>query len=103
MIFRLLACLSLPTALLAEEGHDHHGHDHDHGDDHSLGHSDHPTAGLHSEWFHLHPHLNAAWALGGSTSEKNLALLRGSHAPLDDGFNLQGIEVGAVAEFGEYF
>ncbi len=51
-------------------------------------------------WFHFHPHLSAAVAFGGSTSEKNLALTRGAHAPVDDGFNLQGIEVGAVTEFG---
>ncbi len=40
-------------------------------------------------------------AIGGSTSERNLELVRGAHAPLDDGFNLQGIELGAVMELGE--
>ncbi len=51
-------------------------------------------------WFHFHPHLSAAIALGGSTSEKNLGLIRGGHAPIDDGFNLQGIELGALMELG---
>ena len=101
MIPRLLACLAFPAALLAQDEH-HHGHDHDHDHDHA-GHShSHAKEEDSGDWFHFHPHLNAAWALGGSTSEKNLALLRGSHAPLDDGFNLQGIELGAVAEFGEH-
>ena len=52
-------------------------------------------------WFQFHPHLNAALALGGSTSEKNFSLIPGSHTPIDDGFNLQGIELGAVMEFGD--
>ncbi len=76
--------LCFATARLAaesHEGHDHHDHDHD--------------------WFRLRPHLNATIALGGSTSEKNLGLVPGSHAPIDDSFNLQGIELGAVAEFGD--
>jgi hypothetical protein len=85
----LTLCLAtVLSAAESHEGHDHADHSgHDHGHDH--------------DWFRLRPHLNAAIALGGSTSEKNLGLVRGSHAPIDDGFNLQGIELGAVAEFGE--
>lgn len=52
-------------------------------------------------WFRFRPHLNAAIALGGSTSEKNFALIQGNHAPIDDGFNLQGLEFGALMDFGD--
>lgn len=49
------------------------------------------------------PYLNAAIALGGSTSEKNYGLVAGGHAPLDDGFNLQAIELGGLLEIGPRF
>lgn len=44
--------------------------------------------------------MSVAVAVGGSTSEKNLTLIGGAHAPIDDGFNLQGIEFGALIELG---
>lgn len=79
--------------------------DHDHGHPaHLPGSPHHPHLEQKDEdegWFHFHPHLNAAIALGGATSEKNFGLIAGGHAPIDDGFNLQGIELGAVMEFGE--
>ncbi|MCW1884405.1 hypothetical protein OKA04_06655 [Luteolibacter flavescens] len=105
---RAATLLLCPTLLLAEDphaGHDHDHHDHDHGHAaHLAGSAHHPHLDLKKEsndWFHFHPHLNAAFAVGGSTSEKNFGLIRGSHAPIDDTFNLQGIELGAVMEFGE--
>ena len=52
-------------------------------------------------WLRFSPHLSAAVALGGSSSEKNLGLVAGGHAPVDDGFNLQAIELGAVLQFGD--
>jgi hypothetical protein len=96
--------LVLPSLLIAED------EPHDHARDHDPEHAAHLNGSPHhphlhpqkeDEWFHFHPHLNAAMAVGGSTSEKNFGLIQGSHAPLDDGFNLQGIELGAVMEFGE--
>jgi hypothetical protein len=97
---RAVALLLFPSLLLADDPI------HDHDDEHAAhlsGSPHHPH--LHPEreddWFHFHPHLNAAMAVGGSTSEKNLGLIQGSHSPVDDGFNLQGIELGAVMEFGE--
>ncbi len=99
------AALLFPSLLLADDSthnHDHHDHGHP---AHLPGSAHHPhlesARAEEDGWFHFHPHLNAAIALGGSTSEKNLGLVAGSHAPIDDGFNLQGIEVGAVMEFGE--
>jgi hypothetical protein len=97
---RAAALLLFPSLLLADDStcvHDHHGHP-----AHLPGSPHHPHLEADEEsWFHFHPHLNAAVALGGSTSEKNFGLVRGAHAPIDDGFNLQGIELGAVMEFGE--
>lgn len=100
---RAAALLLFPSLLLADDStcdHDHHDHGHP---AHLPGSPHHPHLQADEEtgWFHFHPHLNAAMAIGGSTSEKNLELVRGAHAPLDDGFNLQGIELGAVMEFGE--
>lgn len=101
---RAAALLLCPTLLLADDSHSGHGHD-DHGHPaHLPGSPHHPHLDLEGDtddWFHFHPHLNAAMAIGGSTSERNLELVRGAHAPLDDGFNLQGIELGAVMELGE--
>ena len=94
LISSLPLSLCLAPVLMGADGHDHSGHDHDH---HGHSHATEEKEG----WFRLDPHLNAAIALGGSTSEKNLGLIRGSHAPIDDGFNLQGIELGVVAGLGE--
>lgn len=96
MLRRFAPLLAAPALLTAEEGHSHHGHDHDHDHAQHL-HESVSEAG----WFRLHPHVNAAFAIGGSTAEKNFNLIQGSHAPVDDGFNLQGIEIGGAAEFGE--
>lgn len=61
-----------------------------------------PRAQGHDDtWFKFSPHLSAAVALGGSSSEKNLGMIAGGHAPIDDGFNLQGIELGAEVQLGE--
>lgn len=106
----------------AGDEHGHHECEHDHGAEvvgeghggHDEGHvaglagsPHHPHLDLLEDvddgWFHLHPHLSAAIALGGSSSEKNRGLLAGGHAPLDDGFNLQGIEFGALMELGSRF
>lgn len=79
------------------------GHDHTDEPAASILHSAHlkpePSGG--DGMFHFHPHLHAGIALGGSSSDKNLGLVRGGHAPLDDGFNLQGIELGAIVGWGE--
>jgi hypothetical protein len=102
-VHRVATLLLLPALLAAAE---------DPSCDHETGHPAHLSGSPHHPhlgdtrtdepgWFRFHPHLNAAIALGGSTSEKNFGLIPGGHAPLDDGFNLQGIEVGAVMEFGE--
>lgn len=77
--------------------------DHD-GCDHGPGESDsphHPAIDIGDDsGIHFHPYLNAAISLGGSSSEKNLDLIAGGHAPVDDGFNLQGIELGSLIEIG---
>lgn len=92
----------------AESSHDDHDCDHEHHHDghpaELTGSPHHPHLDLEAEddaWVRFHPHLSVAIALGGSSSEKNLTLIPGGHAPIDDGFNLQGIEVGGVVEFGE--
>lgn len=78
---------STVPAVVAEDDRDHH-----------LA----ATDGRSSEnLFSFEPHLAAAMAFGGSTSEKNIGLIQGGHAPIDDGFDLQGIELGFTAGFGE--
>lgn len=106
MFRRTIPLLVAPAALFAEAEHDHHDHDgHDHGSAAQLhGSAGHPHlhgADEKEPWLRFQPHLNAAVAIGGSTSEKNLTLVQGSHSPIDDGFNLQGIEIGGVVEVGE--
>lgn len=80
-------------------------HDHDHERPAPLSDGTRPAgpaaAADDDSWFRFQPHLNAAIALGGSTSEKNFGLIQGNHAPVDDGFNLQGLEFGAVMDFGD--
>ena len=81
-----------------EETHRHDGHPAE-----TSGSPHHPHLDLEDQedgWFHLHPHLSAAIAIGASSSEKNFGLIQGGHAPIDDGFNLQGVEFGAVMELG---
>jgi|GEM_PF-2572073 len=99
--------LALPGLLFGEDcdcPHDHaEEHQHDGHPAETTGSPHHPHLDLDAHddaWFRFHPHLSVAIALGGSTSEKNLSLVPGGHAPIDDGFNLQGIELGAVMEFG---
>lgn len=94
----LLLCLSVVPAL-GETTHDHAGHDHS-GHDHAAHGPSVLAAPEEPAWFHFHPHATLAMAIGGSTSDKNAALIAGGHAPVDDGFNLQGFEFGALAEFG---
>lgn len=94
-----------PSAFAEECDHDHHAGEHQHQGHpaETTGSAHHPHLDLEEQddgWFHFHPHASLGIALGGSTSEKNLGLIRGAHAPIDDGFNLQGLELGAVAEFG---
>lgn len=102
----LLTLASIPSLFAVEDpaahdsaaGHRHHGHPAE-----TSGSAHHPHLDLEEDdeaFFHLHPHLSAVVAFGGSTSEKNLTLIRGGHAPIDDGINVQGIELGAVMEFG---
>jgi hypothetical protein len=92
----------------AESSHDASSCDHEHHhDSHPAGLSGsphHPHLDLEAEddaWFHFHPYLSVAIAMGGSTSEKNLGVIAGGHAPIDDGFNVQTIEPGFVMELGE--
>lgn len=111
MLRGLLFTFASFSSVVAEEGHDSHHHaddghhDHDHGHPaHLHGSPHHPHLGGEGKpepWLKFHPHLNAAIALGGSTSEKNLGLVQGAHSPIDDGFNLQGIELGGVIELGD--
>ncbi|MCH7226611.1 hypothetical protein [Haloferula sp. A504] len=99
-----LAALALVVPAAAQ--HEHCDHDHDPVTPaHAPVSPHHPDLKLPSHddaWFHFHPFLSAAVAFGGSTSEKNYGLIQGGHAPIDDGFNLQGIEVGALMELGPY-
>jgi hypothetical protein len=75
---RATVLLLCPTLLLADDlhpGHEHHDHEHP---AQLPGSPHHPHLDLEEEsgdWFHFHPHLNAAIAVGGSTSEKNLKLV----------------------------
>lgn len=81
------------------EASHHHAHPAE-----TTGSAHHPHLDLESEddaWFHFHPHLSVAIAMGGSSSEKNLGVIAGGHAPIDDGFNVQSIEPGFVMELGE--
>lgn len=104
-------CFLAPIVALAEPhihdetcdstsgGHHHEGHPAE-----TTGSPHHPHLDLEAEddaWFRFHPHLSVALAIGGSSSEKNLGVIAGGHAPIDDGFNLQAIEPGFVMEFGE--
>lgn len=71
--------------------------------DHQAGESPHhppaePPDG--SAAWHFHPYLNGAVALGGSTADGAADLLGGAHAPTEDGFNLQAIELGGLLELG---
>jgi hypothetical protein len=117
--FLAITAYTFGTVASAEH-HEHHEHAHDgacdhhdpapppaddhSGCDHGPGESDsphHPAIDIGEEsGVHFHPYMDAAIALGGSTSEKNLDLVAGGHAPIDDGFNLQGIELGSLVEFG---
>lgn len=93
LTFPAVAASSGPGCSDSCSGHDH---SHDHSSDQTHLRDDEDEA-----WLKFHPHLSAAIAIGGSTSRKNLDLVAGGHAPIDDGFNLQGIEVGGLIEFGD--
>lgn len=100
----LVLVLTIPLAAQ----HEHCDHDHEpatpaHAGAESPHHPDLKLPTHDDAWFHFHPFLSAAVAFGGSTSEKNFGLIQGGHAPVDDGFNFQGLEVGALVELGEYF
>lgn len=101
-MFRVAVLLLIPTLLRAAGTP---GCDHDHEGPAPLpdriGAAPAAAAGDDDAWFRFRPHVNAALALGGSTSEKNFGLIQGNHAPVDDGFNLQGLEFGALMDFGD--